>query len=723
MSEDVCNRIAVVGMGCRFPGGANDPEAFWKLLQDGVDAIVEVPRDRYNVDEFYDPDLSSTRTMNTRWGGFVEGVDEFDAAFFGISAREACSIDPQQRLLLEVTWNALENAGLAPDAVAGSATGVYIGICSFDYASVHLEAPPRAGTGVSLSIAANRLSYFYDFHGPSMAVDTACSSSLVALDLACHGLRNGDADTAVVGAVNALIYPYWTVGLSQAGFMAPDGRCKTFDASANGYVRGEGCGVVILKRLSDAIDGGHDILGVIYGSAVNHGGRSNGLTAPNERAQLSANRQALRKAGVLPHQISYVEAHGTGTSLGDVAEVHSVWAAIAEGRGPHDVCTIGSVKSNIGHLEAASGLAGLIKLLLALKHEEIPAQLHFKEINPNLNLDPRLRIATDRTPWRRTGVPRFAGLSSFGAGGTNAHVIVGEAPQRAAVQPGVERPMHLLTLSGRTPKALAELARRYSAHIAAHPSQLPDVCYTANAGRSHFEYRLAAGAASAAEMQEHLNTFAVTSSAGRALWHGVSKARKDARIAFRFSGDGSHERGIGGYLYATQPTFRRIVDQCDERFPHASFVTEGRANAGTALFVLEYALAQLWKSWGIVPSAVIGDGVGELAAACVAGTLGWEDALQLASQRDTTSTEGPRSVPDGFDFCVEIGPANADWETLLSSLATLYAGGVQVDWRGFDRDYGRHLVVLPTYPFERKRYWIDPWEMRSCPGPLQKVEV
>lgn len=342
-------------------------------------------------------------------------------------------MDPQQRLLLEVSWEALEHAGYSSDQLAASQTGVFTGISTWDYFTLQLEPPPRGGTGMALSIAANRLSYLLDLRGPSMAVDTACSSSLVAVDLACQSLRNGKCDLALAGGVNIILSPLTTVACSQAGMMAADGHCKTFDHRADGYVRGEGCGVVVLKRLSDALKDGDHILALVRGSAVNQDGRSNGLTAPNGLAQQAVIRQALQNAAVTPDRIGYVEAHGTGTALGDAIEVESLWTVLKEGRTDNQPCRISSVKTNIGHLEAAAGIAGFIKLVLLLHREQIPPHLNLQTINPVLNLEQtQLQIPTSLQLWKPGEQPRLAGISSFGFGGTNVHAIVEEAPLEKA---------------------------------------------------------------------------------------------------------------------------------------------------------------------------------------------------------------------------------------------------------------------------------------------------
>ena len=424
--------IAIIGISCRFPN-AKTPEAFWQLLRNGVDAITEIPPERWSIDTFYHPEAATPEKMNTRWSGFLEQVDQFEPSFFGVAPREAQQIDPQQRLLLEVSWEALENAGIIPESLAGSQTGVIIGISSVDYHRLLYKELSRieaySGTGTTLSIAANRLSYLLNLRGPSIALDTACSSSLVAVHLATESLQSRESNLCLVGGVNLILSPEGAITFSQAGMMAADGRCKTFDASADGNVRGEGCGIVVLKRLEDALRDGDNIQAVIKGSAVNQDGLTNGLTAPNGPSQQAVIRQALKKAGVKPAQISYVEAHGTGTSLGDPIEVNSLKNVLMEDREPNQTCWIGSAKTNIGHLEAAAGIAGLIKVVLSLQHEEIPPNLHFKKLNPYIKIkNTPIQIPTSLQKWSAGEQPRLAGISSFGFGGTNAHVILEEAP-------------------------------------------------------------------------------------------------------------------------------------------------------------------------------------------------------------------------------------------------------------------------------------------------------
>lgn len=649
--------IAVVGMSCRFPGGVDDTDSFWQLLVEGRDIISDVPPDRWDKDRYYDPDPDSPGKTSTTLGGFIEPVDQFDAQFWGLSPREVAAMDPQHRMLLEMSWEALENAGQSPAKLAGSQTGVFIGLSTNDYVWLQLSSGDLSqvdaymGTGNLFSVSAGRIAYLLGLQGPAMVVDTACSSSLVAAHLACQSLRGGKCSQALVGGVSLILSPIGTIQMSKSRALAEDGRCKTFDAAADGYVRGEGCGMVVLKRLSDAQADGDRVLAVIRGAAVNHDGRSSGLTVPNGQAQKAVIQAALVDAGSLdPNEIDYIEAHGTGTPLGDPIELRALASALVKGRGRDKPLIVGSVKTNIGHTEAAAGVASLIKTVLALQHGLIPKHLHFNTPTPHFEWDENgFEVPTENRPWEGVNGRRLAGVSSFGFSGTNAHIILESAPPAGTeVAPPYERPVHLLALSARDEAALSALAQRYEGFFKSHPDlSLADVAYSANVGRAHFPERLALAAESPAQILEMME----------ALSHGdepegVFKDRAPEsgkpKVAFLFTGQGSQYPGMGRELYETHPAFREDIDRCDELLrPHLerpllSVLFPAESENGLihnteytqpALFALEYALAKLWGSWGITPIAVMGHSIGELAAACVAGVFSLEDGLKLVAER------------------------------------------------------------------------------------------
>ncbi|MCC5623981.1 type I polyketide synthase, partial [Nostoc sp. CHAB 5715] len=669
--------IAIIGIGCRFPGGANNPEAFWNLLRDGVDTITEVPEERWNLRTFYDPDRQKPGKIYTRWGGFVEGIDQFDAEFFGISPREAALIDPQQRLLLEVAWEALENGGQVPERLAGSSTGVFVGLYMHDYQHIQLDSSARnllgaqMTTGTAMSIAANRISYVFDFHGPSMALDTACSSSLVAVHLACQSIWNGESTLALAGGVNAILQPDMTIGMCKASMLSPDGRCKSFDAAANGFVRGEGAGIVVLKPLSQAVADKDPIYAVIRGSAVNQDGHTNGITVPNGKAQEAVLRTAYQQAGVSPEQIHYIEAHGTGTAVGDPIEANALGAVMSHNRPPGNDCTIGSVKTNIGHLESAAGIAGLIKVALILKYRQIPPNIHFQTPNPKIPFEElRLRVPQTLEPWPENGNNRrLASVNSFGFGGTNAHVVleaietfeINSLPQPADAQrqnkASKEGRSLLIPLSARNLEAIGAVAQVTHDFLTAEDSgssnvSLQDICYTASLRRGHHDHRLALVADSKEELAEHLEAFL----AGESRL-GMSFARlvpgKSPKLAFVFSGMGPQWWAMGRQLLEKESVFRETIKQCDTLLrQYASWslweeltAQEERSRineteiAQAAIFAVQVALAALWRSWGITPDAVVGHSVGEVAAAYVAGALTLEDAVQVIYHRSRIQTK------------------------------------------------------------------------------------
>jgi acyl transferase domain-containing protein/NADPH:quinone reductase-like Zn-dependent oxidoreductase/NAD(P)-dependent dehydrogenase (short-subunit alcohol dehydrogenase family)/acyl carrier protein len=891
--------IAIIGMGCRFPGGASTPEAFWRILREGVDAVTEIPNSRWNVEDYYDAQPGLPGKMVTRWGGVLEGIDLFDPQFFGIAPREAVSLDPQQRLLLEVSWEALENAGEAPDKLSCSQTGVFIGACKSDYLLLQLKQNNPAlydvyfASGNAHSVMSGRLSYVLGLQGPSITIDTACSSSLVAVHLACQSLRSGECDMALAGGVNVILSPENTISFSKASMLAADGRCKTFDAGADGFVQGEGCGIIVLKRLSVALADNNRILALVRGSAVNQDGPSSGLTAPNGPSQTAVIRQALSNAGLRSSQISYVETHGTATSLGDPIEVQALGEALCHNRENDAPLMIGSVKTNIGHLETAAGIASLIKVVLALQHREIPPHLHLKKLNPFVRWEELpMVIPAKPTPWPSYEGSRFAGISSFGFSGTNAHIVLEETPESDSRSNAAERPLHLFTLSGKNEAALKNLCSLFYGHLTEHPEErLADVCFTANAGRAHFTNRLAAVVETSAELIQKLKSFIEGQPAKDVVIRKTSSGDRP-KVAFLFTGQGSQYAGMGRALFETQPVFHNTMQQCDEILrPHlgqpllsvlypemglssaSNLLLDQTGYAQPALFALEYSLARLWESWGIVPSAVMGHSLGEYVAACLAGVFSLEDGLGLVSARSRlmqalppggrmaavftnerraaeiigartseisiAAVNGPESVvisgdgqaveavlgefaingigckplnvshafhsqlmepmldeferlansvrystptiriisnvsgksaiggdvtssaywkrhirqpvqfhtsiqtlyDQGYRIFIEIGPhpvllgmgasclANGDeiwipslrrdrddWHQMLFSLGQVYGEGADVDWLGFDKNYQRQRLALPTYPFAREHHWID---LSQQPAPVE----
>jgi 3-oxoacyl-(acyl-carrier-protein) synthase/SAM-dependent methyltransferase/acyl carrier protein len=755
--------VAVIGIGCRFPG-ANGVDAFWQMLAAGVDAIGEMPADRWNVATQYDADPEAPGKIATRFGGYLTGIDLFDAQRLGISPREAATMDPQQRILLEVAWDALEHAGLAPDTLTGSPTGVFVGIGPTDYLQRFVQRGLRAdidaylATGNAHSVASGRMSYLLGLHGPAISVDTACSSSLVAIQLACESIRGGACDVALAGGVGVLLGDHNYISLSKARMMAPDGRCKAFDSRADGFVRSEGCGIVVLKRLSAAQRDGDRVLAVIRGGAINQDGRSNGLTAPNGPAQQAVIRAAHANAGTTPSSVSYVEAHGTGTALGDPIEVESLAAVLGEGRDPDQPIHLGSVKTNIGHTEAAAGVAGLIKTVLALHHGQIPPSLHFQKPNPLIAWDeyPYVRVAARATAWPSVGAPRTAGVSAFGFSGTNVHLVVEEAPAESGAAASLERPLHVLALSAKTEAAFRVAAGELADYVAATRASVADVCYSINTSRATFERRTALVATSLDDLRAQLAQIAA---------HGAAAPASDAtpRVLFACGEIDDAAVGVARTLFATQPAFRAAIEQCiaacvpdDADAVRRVFAIDAPAapngvpaalRAIVRLAVL-FAAAAMWKQWGVQPDALLDDGAGDVTALLLAGSLSLEQAI-AATRGDRAGDDRP-AVPlvpifsgmrgrrmtgneaalaasgapasdvrgaepsarareaaarDGYTTI--IGLNTLAWPALAERLAGAFAAGASIDWRGVDRGYHRRRVDVPTSPWIRERYWFE----------------
>lgn len=659
--------IAIVGMACRFPG-ARTLQEFWALQRDGKDAIGPVPRGRWSTEAWYDPDPSAPGKMSVREGGFIEGVELFDADFFNISPREARALDPQQRLLLEVAWEALENAGIAPDRLGGQPAGVFIGLRESEYFNTvgrhdvrHAEL--YVGTGNALSTAAGRISFTLGLTGPAISVDTACSSSLVAVHLAVQSLRRGESRLALVGGVNVLLDPLGMVSLSKGGMLSPDSRCKTFAAGANGYVRSEGAAMVVLKPLVDAEADGDRVLGLILGAAVNQDGQSGGLTVPYGPAQEAVIRAALSDARVSPSEVSYVEAHGTGTALGDPIEMGAIDRVF---RGRKAPLAVGTIKTNIGHLETAAGIAGLVRTILALQEKTIPGILHLKTKSPHIPWGEICTTVPERAEaWVPSGPRRIAGVSSFGFSGTNAHLIVAEAPA-ALIQE--EPPKEdLMFLSAKSEAALAELIRDRAMELPRlEDARFADACFTSRAGRAALEHRLAVTAADLGDLKKRLDRAA----AGAEL-PGLFRGRAAGDpppIAFLYTGQGAQHAGMGQDLAHSSPIFRRALEEAEAALaPHlpgslfdrmwgaASAELSETHWAQPALFALEVALAALWKSYGITPAVVLGHSVGELAAAVTAGLLSLEQGARIVAARGLAMTE---HCPPGAMITV-FGPKEA----------------------------------------------------------------
>ena len=647
--------LALVGIGCRLPGGSRDVESFWKMLVEGRSGITEVPADRWNSDRYYHSNPAVPGRMTTKKGGFIDHLKEFDAAFWGISPREAVRMDPQQRWLLETAWEAIEDAGIVPSQLRAGNVGVFVGISTHDYGSLQLDDllhhDVHTNSGGTLSIAANRISYLFDFKGPSVAVDTACSSALVAVSLACRAIWSGQCEYALAGGVNALITPHASIGFSKASMLSPTGECFAFDERANGYVRGEGAGIILLKPVDQALKDGNPIYAVVRSAVVNQDGHTSSMTVPGVESQSEMLRLAYQEANIRPEHVVYMEAHGTGTLVGDPIETKALGIVLSQGRSNGETCLIGSVKTNIGHLESGSGIAGLLKAALVLDRDMVPPSLNFKTPNPNIPFDKlKLKVAKELQPLPHLqGVTPFASVNSFGFGGTNAHVVLQAAPpqsSRGNPKPQeADRPF-VLPISARDDVSLRDYVKSYRKALGDESVNLSDFCYSAGARKENHDQRLVVIGHDAQQLRSQLDAWL----RGAAQTPGIIFGRADAEqgpIVFVFSGQGTQWWAMGRMLLEREPIVRQTIEEIDGVFKELSgwsiinemTTSKEQSNihrtsiAQPAIFALQVALVKLWQSWGIEPSGVVGHSVGEVAAAYCAGCYSLRDAVHLIYHR------------------------------------------------------------------------------------------
>lgn len=643
------NEIAIIGYNCRFPGGANNSSLFWDKLSQGYDAVTNIKPERFPVEAFFSEDRQDKGKMYTRYGSFIDqDIKTFDNVHFEISALEAVSVDPQQKLLLEVSWEAMENAGLNIEEMKGSKTGVFIGIDAVDYVNREMMSGDIKDIGLyslvgaSSHSAAGRISYFYDFKGPAVSLSTACSSSLTAMNMAVDSLKSGQCDVAIVGGINLLLNPEPYVGLSQNSGLSPDGRCKTFDASADGFGRGEGCGIIILKRLSDAKRDNNSIEALVKGVYVGQDGKSNGFFAPNGLAEQRVIAETLKRTGLDVDDIDYIEAHGTGTSLGDFIEAQAICEVFKNRKAP---IKVGSVKSNIGHLEAASGMASMIKVLLSLKHKQLLPSIHFKNPNPNIDWD-KIQVVDKLSEWESNGKKRRAGISAYGISGTLAHLILEEAEHEENT-PQTEKsnlPESMLTISTKNKNVLVKAISQIRDYLSVSTELLSDIAYSTNITRDKHEYRFAIVGNNKEQIIEEID-HVLKNEDSLAYYIGQAESKKK-KIAFLFTGQGSIYKDAAREFYENSQAYRETFDLCDNRFKELLGISikdtlfganeELLTNAlysQPIIFSLEYALTKIWDSFNIKADYVIGHSVGEYVAACYVGMLSFEDATNMIAMR------------------------------------------------------------------------------------------
>ncbi len=662
--------IAIIGLGCKMPGNANSPEEFWdKVLAPGVDAITEIPADRWDNEKYYHPDYNMPGKISVKWGGFINDIDKFDAQFFSIAPKEAIRMDPQQRLALEVSYEALEDAGLDLNKIKGKNVGVFMGVSATDYGSLGWLSPAEHVTitgntvgGGSNSIVTNRISYVYDFRGPSYTVDTACSSSLIALHNATRSIWNDECEMALAGGVNMIIRPETAMSFSKGGFLSPDGRSKAFDESANGYIRSEGIGVAVLKPLSAAERDGDKIYGLILSSATNQDGASDGLHMPRQEAQIDVMNDAYSRAGIDPSLVQYIEAHGTGTAVGDPIECTSIGEVIGSKKKKGEKVVVGTVKTNVGHLEPASGMAGLIKLLMAMKYKKIPKNLHFKNPNPKIKFkEYNIEVPVDLIDWPaiKDKNDMYTGINSFGFGGANAHIVLkGYEKKAEKAAKKADKGMHLLVLSAKSAQSLKDNANKYIKFVSETKESLQDICYTALTRRTHHDHRLAIAASTKEDLIEKLTAF-VNGEARQGLASSRVTFGPDAKpkLAFVYSGQGPQWWGMGRELYESEPVFKKVIEDIDAilkelgwlKKENSSLIKEflkdektSRVNeteiAQPLIFAVQVGLTEMWKSMGVNPDGIVGHSIGEVAAAYASGSIDLSEATRLIYWRSKSQS-------------------------------------------------------------------------------------
>ncbi|MBM7839128.1 3-oxoacyl-(acyl-carrier-protein) synthase/acyl carrier protein/SAM-dependent methyltransferase [Alkalihalobacillus xiaoxiensis] len=739
--EDISSEpIAIIGMGCRFPGAENI-DIFWENLKSGKESIQPVPSDRWNKEEYYDDDVNVSGKMNTKWGGFLKDIDKFDAKFFGISPREAVKMDPQQRLLLEVAWQSLEDAGQVPNDLLDESVGVFVGISNNDYA--HLlrdqsrDGDPYFGTGNSLSIAANRISYVFGFRGPSIAIDTACSSSLVAVYQACQSIWSGESSIAIAGGVNLILTPDVTVDLSKAGILSSDGKCKTFDESANGYVRGEGAGLVVLKPYSRALEDGDQIYSVIRGGAINNNGKSNGIIAPNGESQRLLLNKAYKNAGLEPKDVQYIETHGTATKIGDPIEVNALGKVIKNNKRFEEKCAIGSVKTNIGHLESAAGIASLIKVALMIKNKTLTPSLNIQKLNPLISFDKfPIYVQQEKQEWENGNKPLRAGVSSFGFGGTNCHIVMEEyigKNTNSSIHNYNYQETYVLPISGKSPNALNEIIKRYLEFMNGNEKhETHNFCYTCSVKKAHFNHRIAFLGKNKSDFKKQMKEYLETECPSRI---NEITDKRDLQVLLVYRDLDIIPVQIIKDLLKKEKVFRKCWEDLDKEFIEQLkwsaweiFSLEKKVfdeRKPYIQFIFQVCLTELLTYWGVSTKRLLGYGLGELAASYVLGDHDIKKVICSIKTRKYVNKVGAIDLlkHDKLEnyYVIELASnskiLNVNYNQVNNDIyqsfgdiknnmiKSLYENGFGLNWKNIY--ISGEMEKLPGYPFERNKFWLD----------------